>query len=304
MLTLPLCGIIKHYYPRVKIYFLGKPYTQPLINCCSYVDDFINVEDLPQVLPVKADAIIFVYPDKKVAKWAYQQNIPIRIGTSHRFIHWLYANKRVHFTRKNSPLHEAQLNSLLLKPLGIRYLYTTEELTSYIAFAPATAIELPTIEVPYILLHPKSKGSAREWPLKHYAALALWLKNKGYEVGITGTAPEGEKIKAEMPEFYETTQATDLTGKCSLAQLIALINGSNGLVACSTGPLHIAAALGVKAVGIYPPIKPMHAGRWAPIGKNTVVLQKNTTCNICKHTNYCPCVENISPEDVLMALEK
>jgi len=80
--------------------------------------------------------------------------------------------------------------------------------------------------------------------------------------------------------------------------LISFINEIDGMVAASTGPLHIAAALGKYALGIYPPIKPMHPSRWAPLGKNADYLVINKNCNKCRKLDKCECIESIKPEDV------
>ena len=79
---------------------------------------------------------------------------------------------------------------------------------------------------------------------------------------------------------------------------MGFINQADGIVAASTGPLHIAAALGKFAVGIYPPIKPMHPGRWAPIGEKATFLVEDKKCSICRKSGSCECMENISPDAV------
>jgi ADP-heptose:LPS heptosyltransferase len=45
------------------------------------------------------------------------------------------------------------------------------------------------------------------------------------------------------------------------------------LVAASTGPLHIASAVGIHAIGLYPSKRPMHPGRWMPLGGNASYLE-------------------------------
>ena len=64
--------------------------------------------------------------------------------------------------------------------------------------------------------------------------------------------------------------------------MISFINNCHGLVACSTGPLHIAAALGKYALGIYPPMKPIDPGRWAAIGKRTKIFVLKISCSDCR----------------------
>ena len=81
--------------------------------------------------------------------------------------------------------------------------------------------------------------------------------------------------------------------------LINFINQADGLVSCSTGPLHIAAALGKYACGIYPPMKPLHPGRWAPLGKKAMYIVLEKDCFDCKKNMNCTCIQSILPTQVL-----
>jgi heptosyltransferase-3 len=44
------------------------------------------------------------------------------------------------------------------------------------------------------------------------------------------------------------------------------------LVACSTGPLHLAGVLGLQTIGIYSPKRPIHPGRWKAVGENVQIV--------------------------------
>ncbi|HRN42983.1 MAG TPA: hypothetical protein PK649_13060, partial [Vicingus sp.] len=73
VLTLPMAGLIKKFYPKSKIIFLGKTYTQPVIALSKHVNEFINWDEL-QKLPNKVEALksykaevfIHVFPNKEV----------------------------------------------------------------------------------------------------------------------------------------------------------------------------------------------------------------------------------------------
>lgn len=308
MLTLPLAGFLKQYAPKTRISFLGKSYTEPLIACCRHIDDFIDRAQVladPKLLgTLQADAIIFVFPDKAIAQAAAQAGIPLRVGSGHRWWHWLYANKWVFFSRKKSELHEAQLNFKLLKALGIEKIPSLESLSHWYGFeAPALEASFQDIlsaESPNVILHPKSKGSAREWPLAYYEALVQ--QHPEYHFIVTGTAEEGTRIVAENKDFFAAPNVSNASGKLSLLQLIALIGRCDALVACSTGPLHIAAALGIRAVGIYPPIRPMHPGRWQALGKGVEILVLDKNCEDCRQGGACACIQAISVEAVSKAI--
>ncbi len=309
VLSLPLAGFLKRQMPEAKIYFIGKSYTRPVIESSVYIDEFIDRDHIlgdPGLLrKIQADAIVYIYPDKELAKAGKKAGIPLRVGTSHRLFHLLYCNKLVNLSRKNSPLHEAQLNFALLKPLGIEYMPELSEIPAFYGMRsdPATLPELlASILNPGVfklLFHPKSKGSAREWPLKNYVALAKLLPPGKFQIFVTGTQAEGELIKQEQKELFNLPHVVDTTGKVSLQQLITFINETDGLIACSTGPLHIAAALGKHALGIYPPMHPMHPGRWAPLGAKADVLVLNKTCNDCRATQNCLCIQSFTPESVM-----
>jgi ADP-heptose:LPS heptosyltransferase len=216
----------------------------------------------------------------------------------------LYCNKLVNLSRKNSHLHEAQLNFKLLYPLGIEYspeladippLYGMQAKVLPLPGELATKLDMGKFA---LILHPKSKGSAREWPMENYLTLARQLSPDHYQIFVTGTEAEGELIREQQPEIFSLPHVYDATGKLTLIQLIALISRADGLLACSTGPLHIAAALGKHALGIYPPIRPMHPGRWAPLGAKADVLVLATPCEDCRRTQQCHCIGSFSPDTI------
>ncbi|TNE76142.1 MAG: lipopolysaccharide heptosyltransferase family protein [Bacteroidetes bacterium] len=311
MLTLPLCAWIKDNFQNTTVVFLGKSYTKPVVSCFKSVDEFIDwqeVEAQPKSIQLQtardwnADVIIHVFPRKEIAVLAKKARIPVRVGTSHRNFHLLNCNERVNFTRKRSELHESQLNFHLMKPFGLKEIPSLEELSAYTRNFVAPKVDLPE-ELDqldqYIILHPKSQGSAVEWPLEKYRELGDRLVELGYQVVITGTEKEGEMIR---PLLMQKNNLIDATGKLDLYQLIAFISGSNALVACSTGPLHIAGFLNIRAVGLFAPRRPIHPGRWKPLGEKSTTLIFDENCETCKKGKACLCIQDIEIEQVVRAL--
>jgi len=308
MLTLPLAGILRKKFPDATLMFLGKKYIRPIIECCEHIDKFIDWDEI-QSLPAEdqlsrlksfnAEVILHIFPHPEIASLAYKAGIANRVGTSHRSYNWLYCNKRVNFTRKGSDLHEAQLNVELLKPLGITTIPSLDEIKSLYGFTKIPAWKGDDIidKTRFnLILHPKSRGSAREWEWKNWNRLAEILPKEKFKLFVTGTENEGLEILENLLKSHP--DISDLTGKIDLAQLIAFISKADGLVACSTGPLHIAAALGKRAIGLYPSIRPMHPGRWAPLGTNATYLALKEECSDCKKKNSCHCINSLTPEQV------
>ena len=304
-LTLPMCQALKNKYPSAEIIFIGKNYTRPVVNCFEAVDAFWDIDELlnqplaAQIQQLKADCIIHVFPNKKLAFLAKKARIPMRIGTSHRVFHLFTCNERPNFTRKNSTLHESQLNFHLLTPLGINEIPSFDQLPSLIRFQ-AIQTELPTwlplSKENVVILHPKSKGSALEWPLKKYMELASQLADSGKTVCFTGTEQEGMQFRKLIP-LHE--RIIDTTGKLSLEQLITFISRSNALVACSTGPYHIAGLSGIHAIGLFSMRRPIDPGRWCAIGPKVDYMVFDPNCSTCKKGTKCICIENISVPSVI-----
>ena len=310
ILTLPLCVWLKKQFPQTELVFLGRTYTKDIIACFDVVDTFLNFDDfssLPtseRIARLKADCIIHVFPNREIAALSKKAKIPMRIGTAHRIFHLLTCNYRLNFSRKRSLLHESQLNFELLKPLGLNEIPSFEAL-----FESLNHFNIPTVSLPTefsgidlsntIILHPKSQGSAVEWPLEKYIELAQVLVQQKKTVIFTGTENEGKEFSAILPVH---PQIIDSSGKLNLKQLICLIASCEALVACSTGPYHIAGISGIKAIGLFSPRKPIHPGRWKALGEKSVALVFDSSCSECKKGKACSCIENISVQSVLSAI--
>jgi ADP-heptose:LPS heptosyltransferase len=336
ILTLPMAGILKQEIPGCYIIFLGKAYTRPPIEACKFVDEFVDWDELSSIqhpassvssfTALKADIILHVFPVKEIQKLAKLAKIPLRVGTSHRWYSWLYCNKLIHYSRKKSNLHEVQLNLKLLEPLGIRKEFPLSEIPSFYGLTKLTSSQVDELTssraheltsplahqlisssthqllhsenagVFNLILHPKSKGSAREWGLDNFSKLIGLLPEDKFRISVTGTKEEGVMMKDFL--YQHRNRINDMTGKLSLSELLAFINSCDGLVAASTGPLHIAAALGKRAIGIYAPMRPIFPERWAPLGKHATYLVLDKKCDACRKTGDCECIRAITPEEV------
>jgi len=315
VLTLPVCGQLKQQFPGCRVVLIGRTYTAPVAAACPWVDDFLNLDELLQLPAAEqlqalrayhAAAIVHVFPNKLLARLAYKARIPVRIGTRNRWQHWLTCNRLVALSRRHSPLHEAQLNLQLLQPLGGSPPDVCEivELVRLQPTEPLTNKWLHLLQQRHagqlnIILHPRSRGSAREWGLAHFGQLAQLLHQAGHRVFVTGTAAEGEELTDWLTE-HAAYLAGNLTGQLSLPQFLSFIAAADGVVAGSTGPLHLAAALGRHALGLYPPIRPMHPGRWAPLGPYAefMVFDK-PNCDDCRTVPAaCTCIRALSAASV------
>ncbi|HLF67082.1 MAG TPA: glycosyltransferase family 9 protein, partial [Gammaproteobacteria bacterium] len=290
ILTLPIAGILKTTFPDCKIQFLARGYAGAVVKQCRYVDEFIDWEPLAQLstqdlvtafTQFKTDTILHVYPQSKIAKAAKKAGIKQRIGTSHRLYHWLTCNKRVNFSRKRSTLHEAQLNLNVLKPLGINKSASLEQLAQYTGLE--TSVTPSTKILAYLnpqrfnlVVHPGTNGNTKEWPTDHFVQLINTLPADQFNILITGTSKEQQQYQQSL--LNKCPRATNLMGQLNLSELVDLLGAVDGIVVNSTGPLHIGAALGIHALGLFPPQPGKSPKRWGPIGKQAEYLVAEKPC--------------------------
>lgn len=317
VLTLPVCGWLKLQFPGCRVVLIGRGYTAAVAAACPWVDEFLELDTrveigklsaaplLAQLRSYAAAAIIHVFPNKLLARLAKEVGIPVRIGTRNRLFHWFTCNRLVALSRRHSPLHEAQLNLQLLAPLGYAAPLPLAEVAELVRLVPVVPLAdrwraLLAARQPgqlNIILHPRSRGSAREWGPPNYGELARQLHTAGHRVFVSGTADEGAELAVtNWIRNYKPYLAADLTGEFALPEFIAFIAAADGLVAGSTGPLHLAAALGRHALGLYPPIRPMHPGRWAPLGPLAEYLVfDRPDCQDCRaQPAQCTCIKAIA----------
>jgi len=315
VLTLPMAGVLKWHFPACKIYFLGRTYTKEIILLSKHVDEFINYDEIialnvkeqvEKIKAISADIFLHVLPKKEIAILAKRAGVPLRVGTTNRLFHWYTCNQLIRLSRKNSQWHESQLNIKLLRFISIKEKIELNQIHNYYGFT-----QLPNLDPDFfklidskkinLILHPKSKGSAKEWGLENYAELIKILPSEKFNVFICGTEHDGSEMRGLLSNCKH---AIDLTGKLTLRQYIAFINCADALVAASTGPLHIAASLNKISIGLFSSKRPIHPGRWAPIGNKAIALVYDKNCDKCKRQLDCDCITKIEPKQIVDLLEK
>ncbi len=308
ILTLPVAGYLKSVYPNAEVYFIGKKYTQSVIDQCVHVDHFLDREEVlcnESILSsIGAKTILFIYPDKPMAQLAKKLRIPIRVATAHRWFNWLYCNQLVDFSRMNSTLHESQLNFKLLKPFWLNANPDLTEIAAFYGLKPLTKdfTKLLSANKFNLIIHPKSKGNGREWGLKNYYQLIQSLPKESFHILITGLKEEENIIRGELPELLKMEGVQNVMGQLTLEEMISLIDQADGLLASGTGVLHVAASLGKFSLGLFPPIRPIHPGRWAPVGRNATYLVLDKNCSDCKHSIECACIQSIKVTQIVSKL--
>ncbi|MEL0329855.1 MAG: glycosyltransferase family 9 protein [Deltaproteobacteria bacterium] len=302
LLTLPVVKPIKERWPDCKIDFLARTYTHPILKNVKEIGQILNYDPegvhrgirghqllATEIQQQNYEAAILFYPRFGLTSALWWAGIPRRIGTSHRWYSFLLTD-RVHQSRKECLKHEAEYNLDLLEPL-------IQDLPSEIpqfrlAIPEKTKRELQEILTAndilgkYIVVHPGNGDSAPNLSLDQYRTLIQQISLSGIRVVLTGVNSEkeyNESLKSDL----STNNITDLTGTLNLEQMIALLSEASGLITTSTGPAHVASAVGTPVTTFYCPAIPHTPDRWGPLENLERVITPKLESSHCQ-MKQCP----------------
>jgi ADP-heptose:LPS heptosyltransferase len=143
----------------------------------------------------------------------------------------------------------------------------------------------------------------RAWPIDSFASLAdSLLKKPDMEIVLLGSAAERELSSAFLSRV--SGPVIDLVGKTQMGDLPGLLKACDLLVSNDTGSIHVAAAVGTRALGIY--FSTAYFAETAPYGEGHVVLQAELPCCPCNPGDMCSeirCRDIIRPDAVRLAVE-
>jgi heptosyltransferase-2 len=127
----------------------------------------------------------------------------------------------------------------------------------------------------------------RRWPVENYVALASVLLARGLDVVLIGGPEDVWALSA-----FEGLDVTNVIGKLTLLETLAVLDESEVMVTHDTGPLHLAGITRVGIVSIFGPTDPR--GR-LPQRADTVAIWggEGFACRPCYDgVNYAPCTDN------------
>ncbi len=281
LLAWPVCTALKGAFPRTRVTFLTSAYAAPLFAGQSGADEVwaydpgVPLTDLVRrVRAAGPDAALLVFPDRRVSWALWRAGVKERVGTARRWWSFLYT-VRVNVSRARGDRHEADLNLELVRALGVRAELVPPRLTlaaadrawarSYLKRSGLRSGER------LVLLHPGSRGSSENWPPERYGELAGVLqKVPRTHLLITGSNTEQDQLRAAARVCV--TEPARLTEAVTLPRFAALIAEAAVLVSGNTGPMHLASALGVPTVSIFPPGGVTGPARWHPLSRSHIVL--------------------------------
>ncbi len=145
----------------------------------------------------------------------------------------------------------------------------------------------------FCVMTPSAGKKANRWPAERFGALAASLPLPSVIVG-----GRSDVAIAETVVQHGGGQALSVAGKTGLKELVTLIGRGRFMICNDTGPMHIAAALGVPVFAIFGPANPVRTG---PHGENHTVIRREMDCAPCYRWQPCEhwrCMLDLSVQEV------
>jgi ADP-heptose:LPS heptosyltransferase len=308
VVSLPMIELIKQNNSEHEVWFLVRDYAKAVIEATDGVSGWLSWDHLSSIPPKEAikeikaqgfDMAIVVHPNRAASRLLWKARIPKRVGTYRRLYHLVHCNVWVNLARSGSQKHEGVLNTILFRPIFPEAVYESLENFPlpklHVRQSFAKVDEIIDSARKTVILHPGSNGHGREWALSRWQALATKLDPAHYQVLVTGSPAEAERF-ADVPW---PEQVENVMGKLTLEEFIALIAQSHGLIAGSTGPVHLAGGLGVHTLALQSSSPGRGPWRWKPLGSKAEFITVIPRCDGGCTQESCPCIEAIEVHHVL-----
>ncbi len=197
--------------------------------------------------------------------------------------------------------HQTRLYADALAPLGVGGPGPLR--VSLSARARALAADaLQGVEAPAVAIAPGARWATKRWPAERFAAVADALAAEGFRIVLAG-GPGDRDAFAAFRAAARARVAADLS-PLPVDALAAAIARVQLLVACDSGPVHLASAVGTPALALFGPTS---TARWGPVPPGRA-LALELPCAPCSNHggDYCPeghhrCLDDLAPQAVLAA---
>jgi len=326
ILTVPAIKALKERYPKTAIDVLCTPrnkeiyFNYPFISKLNIVKlnpfslklfilknwkKYNIVIDMEEYL--NTSAIMSFYIGKRT------------IGYSHGARSLTYSKK----VKYNDKQHTSKTFFDLVKALGVKGTTNKLEKLHYTGTDKKIvdlALKYSRIEKKHLLIGiaPGAAESSRSrmWPQQNFAELIekICKKKKNVKIILTGANHE-KKLNDNIIELIKDKRikrnVLNLAGKFNLRQTFYLISRCKTFIGNDSGPMHIAAAMDVKTIGLFGPNLPI---RFGPLNKKSKAIYNKMPCSPCinVHKGQVPecfygeesrdfrkCIKEIKVKDVL-----
>jgi len=312
LLTIPTLRQLRESFPDAQITFLGSPPVRELMECCPYVDDLMMLDrkgrhrGLAGKLRLVGD----------LRRRRFDLSVVLMRSFSSALISYLAGIRyRAGFS--------TELRGGLLSH-RVAYCDTTYEATCFLKVVEALGIECsaPELEVwippeahdyaetwfrfqgispsdPVLFVNPGIQGASRSLTCEQLSRAADRISQQ-YGVRVVVIWGPGEEKAADETVAGMRCKPL-LAPSTSLLELAALFARGGTLLTHDSGPLHLAAAVGIDTIAAFGPTRP---SKWNPPGDGHIYVEAATDLSHSRERkphHSAGCMQFVREEDILQA---
>lgn len=158
----------------------------------------------------------------------------------------------------------------------------------------------------WIAIQPGARWPTKCWPVPHFTQLVSMLAQKFHDAHFVVLGGADDKSRGEILYRAAPQRVLNLCGETSLPEMIEWLRLCQLMITNDTGPMHVAAAMGIPLIALFGPTDPHSTG---PYGQIENVLRIDLPCApcfkaSCRWKHPLECLTAISPTMVFEAAEK
>ncbi|HWP92062.1 MAG TPA: glycosyltransferase family 9 protein [Thermodesulfobacteriota bacterium] len=313
VLLYPALKVLKEGFPNAEINILAEKRNYGILYPCPYIDglfryDFKPPIELLNVLKIKYDMVIDTEQwHRLTSAISYLTGAPVRVGFA--------TNERAELFSHAVPYSHCDYEvysflNLVSSITGQKYAFDGDE-----PFIPVDSSIISKVAPEIEGLRKKNRAIAgmfggatvreRKWGIHRFAQLAKDLLGEGLGIVLVGGKSDLHDQR-RFEEILGKENFLSFVGRTSLMETAAVISLLDLFVTGDTGLMHVSYGVGTPTVSLF------GAGiqkKWAPIGKNHIVINKNLRCSPCTKFGYTPkcpygvkCLNDIAVNEVKEAV--
>lgn len=309
LLTTPAIRAVRQAFPEAEITLIVGKNSYEIIEGSSLVNSIIKFEPtlseghlldqlkfFKTIKGLRFDMAIIFNPSKFFNIISFLAGIPVRVGYDRKLGFLL--THRIEDKKYLCEKHEVEYNLELTAAAGVPagdkrpdfpLTDSAEKKVEALLASNATGANRTIIAV-----HPSVSNPDKMWPAERFAIICDRLAaDFNAKIILIGAADErriAEEVKAKMDK-----DVLDLTGALGLKELGAFLKRCAILISNDSGPVHIAAALGVPTVVFFGESRPGGSSkRWGPYGEGHVIISAPRVFDITVDEAYGKIRERLS----------
>lgn len=277
--TTPLFRALKTRWPDAEITALVHPQSAPVLEHNPFVaaiwtDDAQGEHrgregfwrQVRRIREERFDTALVAMARTRWVAMVRLAGIPNRLASTWRPSNTIWGVRSVPHRRTRDGRHESDYALDMARVLGVQIAareFLPEVFVTDAETEQARAVLRGAgITGPPITVHPGFR-TGPNLPIGTYQEIAAGLAAAGHPVIITGASAEAPDITAA---FGDIPGVFNLAGKFDLRGLAAVLRECALFVGGSTGPMHLAAAVGTPVVAAFCRFPAVHPRRWGPLG--------------------------------------